>query len=117
FGDRYFADWENHLYLIDRQSDAIRESGLPSAFLHTAETGLFYPQPAFYGATLYAIGGYLAVATGSSWAAYLLLWALSVAMAYGGTWWLARQAGVGALLAHLPALVVVTSAYALTNVY
>ncbi len=46
-----------------------------------------------------------------------MLWSLGFAMAYGGTWWLARQAGVGAALAHLPALVVVTGAYALTNVY
>ena len=38
-------------------------------------------------------------------------------MAYGGTWWLARQAGVDARRAHLPALVVVTSAYAVSNIY
>src|SRR4029077_10273958 len=43
--------------------------------------------------------------------------ALAFAMSYGGFWWLARQAGIRGLSAHLAPLLFVTSAYFLTDAY
>ncbi len=113
----YFVDWGNHLYLLDRQRESIELTGLPSYFLHTQQTGAFYPFFLFYGGTLYAIGGYLAIVFQSSWVAYIALFAAGFAMAYGGTYWLGRTLSLGAIAAHGPAVVVVTSAYYLTNVF
>jgi hypothetical protein len=42
---------------------------------------------------------------------------VATAIAYGGMWWLGRQLGVSRWVAHLPAVVVVTAAYYLTDAY
>jgi hypothetical protein len=48
---------------------------------------------------------------------YIASIAVSVAVAYGGTWWLSRQLGLSRWVAHLPAFVVVTAAYYVTDLY
>jgi hypothetical protein len=113
----YIVDWTNHLWLIDQQSRQISELGHPSFFVSSQKTGLLYPFFAFYGGTLYALAAGLAIALGSSQASYLVWWAVGFAMAYGGAWWFARSVGLTRTVAHAPALVVVTSAYYLTNLY
>ena len=113
----YVVDWTNHLWLIDQQAHALTANGHPTFFLSSDRTGLLYPFFAFYGGTLYALAGALAVALGSSQASYLVWWIAGFAMAYGGTWWIGRLAGLGRAAAHAPALVIVTSAYFLTNLY
>jgi hypothetical protein len=99
------------------QSREIAETGHPSLFLNAAPLGVFYPNFAFYGGSLYAVAGYLMVITGTPVAVFVGVIVLSFAAAYGGTFWLARQAGVSNLAAHLPAIIVVTGAYYLSDAY
>ena len=117
-GDAYFTDWTNHLWLIAKQSQEMGEQGgLPSLFMSTPQTGFLYPQFLFYGGTVYAAFGYVALLLGSSTAAYSLSWILGFSAAYGGLWWGARIAGVSRIASHVPAVLYVSSAYYLTNVY
>lgn len=113
----FVDDWVNHLWLTWMQSREIKATGHPSLFLNASPLGVFYPNFAFYGGTLYAIGGYLMVATGSPVTVFVGIIVLAFVAAYGGTFWIARQAGVGGLTAHLPATIVVTGAYYLSDAY
>ena len=113
----FVDDWVNHMWLTWLQSRQIRSSGFPSLFIHVDPLGVFYPNFAFYGGTLYAIGGYLMVLTGAPVAVFVGMVTAALAAAYVGTLWAARGAGVRGLDAHLPALVVVTGAYYLSLAY
>ncbi|MGO9763459.1 MAG: hypothetical protein ACLP1Q_19580 [Solirubrobacteraceae bacterium] len=111
------GDWIHHLWYVWRESLAIRADHVPSMFLNTYYS-VFYPQYAFYGGTIYAIAGTLAVALGDSpLRAYILTYMLGFGAAYGGWFWTARVLGLGRWLAHVPALLFVTSACYLTLVY
>jgi hypothetical protein len=115
--DRTFGlDWSNHLWMIAAQGDSISHGG-PSFFLNTNTTGVFYPHFAFYGGPLYAIAGTLADLFGSPTIAYILMWFIGFWMAYGGMLWLSFQAGLRGWQAHAAPLIVLTSAYYLTNAY
>jgi hypothetical protein len=105
------------MWLTWMQAREISETGQPSLFLNAEPLGAFYPNFAFYGGTLYALGGYFMVITGSTVAVFVGMLVGAFAMAYGGTLWLARQAGIAALLAHLPATIVITGAYYLSLAY
>ena len=113
----FVDDWVNHMWLTWLQSRQIRASGFPSLFIHVDPLGVFYPNFAFYGGTLYAVGGYLMVLTGAPVAVFAGMVTAAIAAAYLGTVWTAREAGVRGLAAHLPALVVVTGAYYLSLAY
>jgi len=113
----YYSDWANHLYYTARQAESLRGLGRPSYFLHSDLSGPFYPYYAFYGGTLYVLTGLLAVLSGSVHLAYAAAFGAGFAMAHGGAFWLARQAGVRGPAAHLPGVVIVSSAYFLTNAY
>jgi hypothetical protein len=111
------GDWEHHLWYVWQQSLAIRANGAPSFFLNTPYAS-FYPQYAFYGGTINAIAGALALALGNSAnAAYVLTYVLGFGAAYGGWYWLARSASLDRWSSHAPALLFVTSACYLTLVY
>ena len=69
-------------------------SATPTYFLHTTETGLFYPQFAFYGGSLFVATGALAIALGSAWAAFVAVLVVAVAAVYGGMVWIG-SAGLG----------------------
>src|SRR5262249_31977796 len=70
------------------------------------------------GGTLFALTGALAALLGASTIlAFEVVTVAAIAAAYGGLFWLARQLGVRGLLAHAPAIVFVTSAYYVTNLY
>jgi hypothetical protein len=110
-------DWIHHLWYIWNQSAAIRDSHHPSFFLNYSG-GVFYPQYAFYGGTLYALAGTLSLALGNSpIAAYVASYLLGFAAAYGGWYWLSRMAGLGRWWAHLPGVTFITAAYYLTLIY
>ena len=51
-GRAYFGDWGNHLFLLDQQTLWLRSHVGPTYFVHTTETGAFYPHFLFYGGTL-----------------------------------------------------------------
>jgi hypothetical protein len=111
------GDWLHHLWFIWHQSLSIRANHVPSLFLDTPFS-VYYPQYAFYGGTIYALTGALALVPGSSPAtAYVFTYVVGLMVAYGGWYWIGHMAGLGRWLAHAPGLVFVTSASYLTLIY
>ncbi len=111
------GDWLEQLWFMWQQGLAIRTSHLPTLFLNYPY-GVFYPHYAFYGGTLYALTGTLALLLGNAPIdTYVLTYLLAFAAAYGGWYWLARACGLGRWRAQVPGLVFVTSSYYLTLIY
>jgi hypothetical protein len=109
-------DWLTHLWYLWHQGESLRH-GLPSYFVQYAE-GAFYPHFAFYGGTLNVIAGAMsAVVGGNGVPTYITWWMLAMGAAYGGLYWLGRQAGLGRWTAQAPPLVFVTSTYYITLIY
>jgi hypothetical protein len=116
-GRTFGLDWGNHLWALYAQQDAISHGG-PSLYFHAGFLGVFYPHYAFYGGTLYTLGGGLSAALGGQpVVAYVVMWFAGFLMAYAGMLWLSFQIGLSGWRAHAAPLVVVTSAYLLTNTY
>ena len=115
-GDRLNLDFYNDAFYIRHQAASLRDAHAPSLFL-TSGTAAFYPIFAFYGGTLFAAAAALSLVTGSAVSAQAAVYALALASAYGGWYWLARQAGVRRWLAHAPAIAYVTAPYVITNLY
>jgi hypothetical protein len=116
-GDGFAPDFTNDLWLVGYQQHVIAAHLHPTLFLQTHQ-GVFYPLFAFYGGTLFALTGALAALLGGSTIlAFEVVTVAAIAAAYGGLFWLARQLGVKGVLAHAPAIVFVTSAYYVTNLY
>jgi hypothetical protein len=108
-------DWFAHLWYIWHQQKSMEQHILPTFFAQNA-TGVFDPHFAFYGGTLYTITGALAIAIGHE-AAFVAMWIFAFMMAYGGLYWMARQAGVGPWAAHVPGIVFVSSPWYLSSIY
>src|SRR5262245_44448581 len=85
--------WFGHAWYVDHMGQALRHGVLPSLYAHNA-AGVFDPHFAYYAGNVYALGGLLALLTGSATAAVVLLFAMAFACGYGGLYWLARQAGL-----------------------
>jgi hypothetical protein len=113
----FSMDWGNHLFLVATMEGSIRTLGHPSYFIHTSQTGLYYPFFAFYGGTLYALGAILGLVTGSPVRGYVASYALCFVATYGGMYWISRLSALRGPLAHVPAIVAVTGAYYLTDAY
>ena len=110
-------DWSNHLWYVWAQGAHIRDGG-PSLFIHTTNTGAFYPQFAFYGATAYSIAGSIsAILGGKALVAYVAMILWSFVSAYGGLLWLSFQAGLSGWRAHAAPLLFVSGPFWLTNAY
>jgi len=110
-------DWPNHLWFLWQQGLNIHRDGVPSLFV-TQGSSIFYPFYAFYGGTVYSLGGLLSLVLGDAPVkAYVLSYILGFVAALGAFYWLALTAGVGRWLAHVPGFVFVTSSYVLTDVY
>ncbi len=118
FSGSYFNnDWLVQLWLMWQQGLAIRADHVPSLFLNYSY-GVFYPHYAFYGGTLYALTGTLALLLGEAPVeAYVFTYLLGFAAAFGGWYWLARLCGVGRWWALAPGVVFITSPYYLTLIY
>jgi hypothetical protein len=111
-------DYTNHLWLVWQQGEAISNNLHPTLYLQINEHGIFEPFYGFYGGTLYAIAGALSALAGNHpYPVYVASFGVCAALAYGGMWWLGRQLGLSRWVAHLPAFVVVTAAYYLTDAY
>ncbi|HEY2259170.1 MAG TPA: hypothetical protein VGH45_05630, partial [Solirubrobacteraceae bacterium] len=103
---------------VNVQSKAIGAHLLPSNYLNTLGTGVFYPYFLFYGGSLYAIAGALGALSGGHYIfGFVAVTFLAVLAAYGGLVWLARQVGSRTWMAHAPAITYVASAYYVTNLY
>ncbi|HET6510422.1 MAG TPA: hypothetical protein VFG42_26745 [Baekduia sp.] len=107
----FSTDWPVHLWLLRHQGEAILHDLHPSFFVHS-DDGVFYPHFAFYGGTIYTLGGPLVALLGDQGRnGYVLEWGLLIAMAYGGWCWLGRLAGLGRWERQAPAAVFVTAPY------
>ncbi len=116
--DGFAPDFTNAIWLAGYQEHAIAAHLHPTLFLQTQQGGVFNPIFAFYGGTLFALTGALgALLGGSTILAFEVVTLAAIAAAYGGLFWLARQLGVKGVLAHAPAIVFVTSAYYVSNLY
>jgi phosphinothricin acetyltransferase len=110
-------DWSVHLWVLWRDSLSISHEGHPGLFLNSSESA-FYPLYAFYGGTVYALAGTLAVLLGNApVAAYVITWMIGLAAAYGGWYWLGRMAGLGRWAAQVPSFLFITSGYYITDIY
>jgi len=111
------GDWEHHLWLMWHQSLSIKSNHFPSFFLNS-DYSVFYPTYAFYGGTLYAVGGLLSLALGGApLQSYILIFILDFAAAFGGWYWLGRMAGVGRWMSLIPGLIFISSAYYILAAY
>ena len=119
FTDSTFGgDFITHLWLTWVAGKALVQVGHPVYFLNLNGAGVFDPWFAFYGGTLYTLTGGLGdLLGGDAVLAFVVVTTLAIAGAYGGTLWLARQLGLRGWIGHAPALVVVTSAYYVTDLY
>lgn len=100
-----------------KQSLTISAGHLPTLFLNYPR-GVFYPWYAFFGGILYTLTGLLSLALGDApITAYVLTYILGFTAAYGGWYWIARQAGLGHWQSQIPGLVLITSACYLTMIY
>jgi hypothetical protein len=119
FTDSGFGlDFTNHLWLSWLAGKGLVEAGHPIYFVNTSTAGVFEPWFAFYGGTLYAItGGLSELLGGKPVLAYVAVTTLAIAGSYAGALWLGRQLGLSRWLSHVPALVLVTSAYYVSNIY
>lgn len=119
FTDSGFSlDFTNHLWLAWVAGKALVQSGHPSYFISTTNAGVFDPWFAFYGGTLYTVtGGISQLLGGHPIVAFAGITTLAITGAYGGMLWLGRQLGLARSISHAPALVVITSAYYVTNLY
>lgn len=116
--DGFVPDFTSDMWFAGYQQHMISAHLHPTLFLQTQQEGVFYPLFAFYGGALFAITGALAVVLGGSTVlAFELATLAAMAAAYGGIFWIARQLGVRGAMAHAPALVFVTSAYYVTDLY
>ena len=93
-------DWYTHLWYIWHQEGSIRDNLVPSLF-NFNQTGIFDPHFAFYGGTLYVLAALISLVVGHV-AAFAITWIMAFAMAEGGFYWLARQAGAGPVVSHVP---------------
>jgi hypothetical protein len=110
-------DWPNHLWYLWQQSLNIKRDGVPSLFV-TQGARIFYPFYAFYGGTLYALGGLGSLLLGNAPVkAYVLSYIAGLLSAMGGFYWMSRMVGIGRWFAHVPGFVFVTAAYVLTDMY
>ncbi len=109
------GDFHADSLFMKHQAAYLRQSPIPSLSM-TAEVAAFYPIFAFYGGTLFVLGGLVTLLVGSGNAAETILSLLALAAAYGGWLWLARLAGVRSWPAHAPAILYVTTPYVVTNI-
>lgn len=108
-------DWYAHLWYIWHMEGSLRANGFPSLFTHNL-LGVFDPHYAFYGGTLYVLAGLISVVVGHV-AAFVITWIGAFSMAYGGFYWLGRQAGLSSLTAHAPCILFVASPWWLMSIY
>lgn len=110
------GDWVGHLWEVWKQETNLSHNHAPSLFVSGGNT-VFLPLFGYYGGTLFALSGALSLGLGSAVRSYVVFWLLGFAAAYGGWFWLARMAGLGRWLAHVPGFVFITSGYYLTLIY
>ncbi len=111
-------DFTNYLWLTWAAGKELVAAGHINYFLNGQSFGVFYPWMAFDGGPLYTItGGIGELIGGHPQVAFVGVTTLVIAADYGAMLWLGRQFDLRGWTAHAPAMVVVTSAYYVTNLY
>jgi hypothetical protein len=112
-GPWFLGDGPLHAWLLWHQSFAISESHLPGLLLNYSNgivNRVFYPEYAFYGGTIYGLAGAISLALGKApQQAYILGYLLGFVAAGGGWYWMARMAGLGRWVSHVPGMIFLTS--------
>jgi hypothetical protein len=109
-----WVEWVNHRWFVQQQHDSIAQSGLPTFFVHSIETGLFYPVFVFYGSSLYAVTGYISQAIGVEMA-YMLLWPLALVISGISGFLFVRWIGCSLIQQLALGLAFATYPYLITN--
>jgi hypothetical protein len=108
-------EWANPYWLLQRQTAHVSAHGVPTLFLHLP-LGNFVPYYVYYSGFTLSLLAYPAAIFGP-WPVFV---AATVAMAvagYLGVWWTARNLGLSARLAFLPALGFSSAPYVVSLVY
>ena len=114
----FAEDFTNSMWLVWVAGKSLVQAGHPGFFINTSTLGVFYPVFAFYGGPLYAYSGALSeLFGGNAEVVFIAITMLTIAAVYGSILWLGREFGLRGSIAHAPALVAVTSAYYMTNLY
>jgi hypothetical protein len=111
-------DFTNSLWMVWVAGKMLAEVGHPEFFVDTTTLGVFYPLFAFYGGPLFMVAGAISeLLGGHAVIAFVGVTVLAIIGVYVGMLWLGREFGLRGLVAHAPALTVLTSAYFITNLY
>lgn len=108
-------EWQNHYWLLERQSAYVAAHGTPTLFLHLS-TGTFYPHNLFYAGPMLSALAYPAAAIGA-WPVFVASIVVAVLAGYFGMWWTARNLGLSRELAVLPAATFAATPYVAGEIY
>ncbi|MCW3004461.1 MAG: 6-pyruvoyl-tetrahydropterin synthase related domain [Conexibacter sp.] len=108
-------EWVTAYWLLDRETAHVAAHGIPTFFLHTSAAA-FYPHYVFYGGFVFSILAYPAAIVGA-WPVFAATTVAALMAGYLGIWWAARNLGLSARLAVLPAATFATTPYVLTDLY
>ncbi|MCW3004460.1 MAG: hypothetical protein JWQ20_3758, partial [Conexibacter sp.] len=108
-------EWANAYWLLQRQAEHVSAHGTPTYFLHT-NAGAFYPHYVFYAGFTFSVLAYPAAVLGA-WPVFAAATVAALVAGYLGIWWSARNLGLSARLAVLPALTFATTPYVVSELY
>ena len=109
-------EWANPYWLLLLQRDRILASGRPSYFIHTTETGIYYPIHLFYAGFTISLLAYVAVLIPPSIVFSATIGATFFA-AFVGILWLARALGVGTRVATAAAALYIANPQYVAKIY
>lgn len=116
FRQTSWSEWANPYWLLLQQHDAIRQTGIPSVFVHSDPSGVAYPHHVFYAGALIAVLAYLAFVL-SPWLIFCLTLAAGFVLIWFGSFWICRAVSGSRNVAHFCATCIAFSPYVITNVY
>jgi len=116
FRQNAWFEWGFPYWLLVVQHDTVRSSGLPSFFIQSRFTDLYYPNQVFYGGYGLAVLAYLSVVV-TPWIAFLGSMVAAAFGAFVGLYWTTKGLGVSPPLAAALASAGVAAPYYLTDVY
>jgi hypothetical protein len=108
-------EWNNAFWLLERQTAHIEAHGLPTFFLNIS-SGAYNPFFLYYAGFTMTVLAYPAAVFGT-WPVFAASIVAAIMCGYLGIWWAARNLGLSAPLAVLPALVFATTPYVLSEMY
>jgi hypothetical protein len=116
FRENAWYEWAFGYWLIVVQHNTIHASGLPSLFIHSSFTGLYYPSHIFYGGFGITVLGYLSLLV-TPWVAFVSSFVLAIFGAFVGLYWTASYLGLRTPVAVAFAAAGISVPYYLTDLY